>query len=1713
MLSYKKTYMAKGQKYSAFSGVFTPSILTILGVIMYMRLGWVVGEAGLIFALGIIVLSHVISVTTGLSISSIATDKKIKTGGIYYILSRSLGMPMGGAIGIALFLGTALSISLYLVGFAESFLAIDAIRDFTGLSADINGFRIVGTGIIILLVIVAFISTSLAMKMQFFILIAIGLSLLSIVLGFFDGPSISTTHFSLSSTGNVPIEYIFAVFFPAVTGFTAGVAMSGDLKDPKKAIPGGTVMAIGVGFVIYVLLAIGMAYFIPRDDLISDYSILSKIAWLGPLVIAGVWGATLSSALGGILGGPRILQAIAKDKMSPKIFGKGYGESNEPRNALLLIFAIAEGGILIGELDVIAGVVSMFYLASYGFINLSYVLEKWASTDFRPTFKIHIGFGIVGFIASFAVMFKLDMLSMFASLLVMGLLYFILKRREIKSESGDVWTSVWASIMRRALASMEGNKMEERNWKPNIILFSGGTKKRPHLLSFGKSLIGNYGVLSNFDMHEKKDSKVLFTKIEQSILEDVDKDRGIFTRRQSCNNIYEGIEMVSQTYGFSGVEPNTILMGWGRQTQDPKRFVQMLNNISDLDLNVLLMDYDKNHGFGEKKQIDIWWRGSGSHGNLSLTLIKFLSNSADWNQAKIRLLIVNYENHKMEMISKRAEEYLENSRIEAELKIINNEIEQKSFYDIMKVESQKSDLVFLGIPDIVPEKEEEFVKSTNDLMLNIGSVILVKASTMFKDLHLGVSDESYNNQQLKELNLINKGKLEDIHIDWPENLSVAHELRQMHFNTEKSYEQHIFSIYNQIQNDNKLLLTQLEGDYLQTAKAIETRGSVFDKEKQIQFISRLRSALLVKINKEIEHYTNNQLGEQSHLLETHLPIFIRESKSSFASLPKQLIIKYTQDKLQSEQEESKAEKRYKWWNRIWKQKEVTYRLKLNKIVNESIYNEHEPFLLSHFEGFGLMQVQFAFELLKISKTIDSSFVSFTESYNKKQETAAVFKQQRELINESFTKLNELNQSVFYNLNQEFHSEQAKNFNFLSLIFNKVHPNSTLKSDYDESPKVKSIEHKLLSIPSLWANNQKLVYNASTTEIRLLSLKSKVKTVLYKLASDVKQKIQSEIIETYEHYLTNIDKKGDVVDLNALSIKNKFDNYFDESFKAFSLSFVDFPEHIKIFESEKLNEFEKKQYSGIQSSDISGKQLIDYLLKSKLESPLIKHQEALYKRISEAIAVLNESSRLITFAQSQDIESLNFEEESSPNELIQQGELKIKNEIESLFEYIGKIEIETDSLYSDIKQSLTYYSFVKTASNLKQYISKQESLSKVEKLKIVFKNGFKYLNEQQANLIYSRSKAFIIKTRLSQKTSIVNPVKALLDITFQLSPTEQVSKKLPFFYRQLFTSNQILHKDFWVGREKEIEQAKQAFERYKSGYKGALGVNGRSGSGKTFFSYYVSEIFDAPKVITVNVQSATSAGEEGLREAFEKAADRKGTIKQIISRLPKNSVIIIDQIEDWGSIQKTKEDLIPVIYNLVKEHSEQVLFIINSNSLSYKHLSSPGKYKNLFIDIIHLENINSKQIKEIILNRHNTSGFKLKLNRKYLDDINENKLARLFNKIQKITNGNIEASLLLWLSLITDYNYELVNVKFPKVDLDNLEVLDIDSQVILKQFVIHKQLTIEVLTEILHEEPQHIKEQMQFLMRSGLIIKHKNHLQQNPYTKYFVNNFLKNKGIL
>ena len=721
--------MAEKNKFGTFAGVFTPSILTILGVIMYMRLGWVVGNAGLIGAIVVIILAHLIAVSTGLSVSSVATDKKIGAGGIYYVLSRSMGIPIGGSIGIALFIGTAFSIALYLIGFSESFNA------YFGLGRTINDIRLTGTLALVAITALALISTSVALKTQFFILAAIIISLVSIFFG--TSASAPETVSLFGTEESASLEVVFAIFFPAVTGFTAGIAMSGDLKDPKRSIPIGTLSAIGVGLIVYLGLAIFISFNINSELLKTDYNILMKIAVFAPAVVAGIWGATLSSAIGGILGGPRILQAMSIDQVTPKIFGKEKGKNKEPVNALFLVFIIAEAGILIGELDVIARVVSMFYLTAYGFINISYFLESWANPDFQPSFKIKSWIGLLGFIACFGVMFKLDIMAMLGALAVIGGLYFTLQRKEVHLQSNDVWRSVWENVVNKGLKKIDSKIDENSNWNPNIILFSGRSEHQSYLLELCKTVSGRTGIVTNFKLIVEKENFKPLRKTEQIVRDESFRDLGIFARQIKVENIYHGITNIASTFGFSGVEPNTIMMGWPKGLENSKEYSKMTETLLYLDYNLLYLDFDRKSKFGSYQSVDLWWRETDSkNAEMMLNIARFIIASPKWNNTSIRVLFVNNNNIDRRIIRKKISNLVEDLRVNVDIKIINNAVEQKAFYDLIKEESESTDLTIVGIPDYKIEKQAEFVLRTNDLFETIGSTLLVKAANNFNVLDL-----------------------------------------------------------------------------------------------------------------------------------------------------------------------------------------------------------------------------------------------------------------------------------------------------------------------------------------------------------------------------------------------------------------------------------------------------------------------------------------------------------------------------------------------------------------------------------------------------------------------------------------------------------------------------------------------------------------------------------------------------------------------------------------------------------------------------------------------------------------------------------------------------------------------------------------------------------------------------------------------------------------
>ncbi len=458
-------------RFGTFTGVFTPTLLTILGVIMYVRMGWVVGNAGLAGALLILGLGILITLCTGLSLSSIATNTRIGPGGPYAIMNRSLGLEVGGSIGIPLFLTRPLGVAMYIFGFREGLLWI--VPTLPALAVDI--------GIFALLFGIAYKSADLAFKTQYVIMVAIVLSLISI----FASPVPFETTEPVQWWGSYPGEpetgfsgssfwMVFAVFFPATTGILAGANMSGDLKDPRRAIPHGTLWAIVFSTVIYFAIAIWVANTGTLTELATNYNHIIDNSLFPPLVLAGLLGATASSALAGLVGGPRILMAMGQNQIIPYAKAMAKIDGGEPRNALLLTGVLTLAAIMLRDLNAIAPLVTMFFLITYCMINVVVLIEgSLGLVSYRPTLRVPLLVPALGLTGCLFSMFIINpSFSLISVAVVIALYFFIQRQTRGKSfAKEDVRSSIFVAFAEWAAAKITPEDADNvRAWKPHILV-------------------------------------------------------------------------------------------------------------------------------------------------------------------------------------------------------------------------------------------------------------------------------------------------------------------------------------------------------------------------------------------------------------------------------------------------------------------------------------------------------------------------------------------------------------------------------------------------------------------------------------------------------------------------------------------------------------------------------------------------------------------------------------------------------------------------------------------------------------------------------------------------------------------------------------------------------------------------------------------------------------------------------------------------------------------------------------------------------------------------------------------------------------------------------------------------------------------------------------------------------------------------------------------
>ncbi|MBL6964342.1 MAG: amino acid permease [Bacteroidetes bacterium] len=722
--------VSKPVKFGTFLGVFTPSVLTILGVMMYLRFGWVLGNLGLPLTLLTLILASSITFITGLSASAISTNMKVGIGGEYYMISRSLGIQLGGAIGIPLFLCRTFSLTLYAFGLAES------IAPFWPAEWGIPPVQIMAALIILFATAIAGKSANLSLKMQIPIMAAVGISVIAlfsgVLTGGFHAPEMTPNYHRSAPEG---FWFVFAVFFPAVTGFSAGIGMSGDLKDSKKSIPKGTILAILTGTLVYILVltALSVTSKVNGATLAeidpSAPPIWSKVAFLGMvLVYPGLWGAILSSAFGSILGGPRVLQALSLDKIAPKALGR-TSKTGQPTIATWVTGGIALMAVGLGDLNAVGRWVTIFFLTLYVAINLSAVIEKLVGdVSYRPTIKVHWLISLFGCIGAGVVMFLISPVACVVAISLELMIYWYLKRKALKSSWGDVRAGLWGSIARFALIKLKAEQTFARSWRPNILLFSSNPTRLMKLTQLANWFNQNKGIVTvcRTFVGDIGDEKINIVKVRQEMEHELAIQKiPAFPEVHIVPDFEAGIMGIIQANGFAGMHSNTVMFGWTNGIDRIQRLLRNVRIISKMKRNSIFAYFPEIETPSTFKCIDVWWRGMQKNGDMMLVLAHLLNLNTEWRQAKIRLrTIVSVEKEQKPMFEK-LKTLIADSRMPVETDVILNN-NSADTTELMHQSSKDADIVFLGLALPVLKNDSDFSARLDKLVVGFNATILVR---------------------------------------------------------------------------------------------------------------------------------------------------------------------------------------------------------------------------------------------------------------------------------------------------------------------------------------------------------------------------------------------------------------------------------------------------------------------------------------------------------------------------------------------------------------------------------------------------------------------------------------------------------------------------------------------------------------------------------------------------------------------------------------------------------------------------------------------------------------------------------------------------------------------------------------------------------------------------------------------------------------------------
>lgn len=632
--------------------VFLTAISTILGAVMFLRFGFSVGSVGFAGTVLIVIIGHLVTIPTAMALAEIATNQKVEGGGEYFIISRSFGINIGAAIGVALYLSQAISVAFYIIAFAESFKALSPwlLETYNLTLPPMQWFSV--PALILLIALMVTKGADLGMKMLYIVVAILGVSLVLFFMGGHATPDFQGNGKILREiSSDKGFFYVFAIIFPAFTGMTAGVGLSGDLRDPSKSIPRGTILATVAGMIIYIFMAYKLYTNAPLEDLINNQLIMQDIALWGPIIPIGLAAATISSAIGSFMVAPRTLQALAGDKVFPggrvnRWFAKGKGASNEPRNGTIITAGIALIFVMMGDVNAVAEIISMFFMVTYGSLCLISFLQHFSGDpSYRPTFKSRWYISLLGAVLCLYLMFKINTVYAMASILLMVGIYFGIGLY-LKGNKGmaQIFQGVGFQLVRRIQVFLQNSEkdMSANSWRPSIVCLSKDTFEHEDAFDLMRWISKKYGFGTYIHYHKgyfsKETKEIARQSMEDLMKSSQQKKSNVFLDTLISPSNTNAIVQVLQQPSVSGHEHNMLLLEFEQGNNEwLQEIVENYNLIKTAKHDVAVLSISEKR-FGNRKEIHVWIkREDVQNANMMILMAYIISAHKEWRKSEIKI--------------------------------------------------------------------------------------------------------------------------------------------------------------------------------------------------------------------------------------------------------------------------------------------------------------------------------------------------------------------------------------------------------------------------------------------------------------------------------------------------------------------------------------------------------------------------------------------------------------------------------------------------------------------------------------------------------------------------------------------------------------------------------------------------------------------------------------------------------------------------------------------------------------------------------------------------------------------------------------------------------------------------------------------------------------------------------------------------------------------